>query len=305
MIPVALPSLSFVLMVVFLLGTTLLWLIWTLSLALKSAQTRLPTRWSKALYTLISCISLWTLYQLLDFKWQMDAYKAQLQAEFAPTLQVATHLGGIGMPAGTQLTLMIANTPESFRKAQFPFPIQIASISATQIERHIAIQTDAKHHTSGFQTESMRITGQGVTLQEGWRCDASEPVEFDLQSDGGIAAFKRCTLAAGNRAADIELPKGTAVWRTTGNTYTDGFVDDDHWSLDIPANEVVAITGLPLHSPLIRLTAQRQLHEVSRATLAQTAQFAGQSYPAGAQASFNARSERALRPLQWRIVASP
>lgn len=305
MIPVALPSLSFVLLVVCLLGTTLLWLVWTLSLPFQSPQRRLPTRWSKVLYTLISGISLWALYQLLDFKWHMDTYKAKMQAEFAPTLQVATRLGAIDMPAATRLSLAIANTPESFRKAQFPTAIQIAWISATQVERHIAIQTDADHHTSGFRPESMRITGQGTTLQQGWRCDASEPVEFDLQHDGRIAAFKRCTLAAGNRAADIELPKGTAIWRTTGNVYTDGFVDDDRWSLDIPPHQAVTITGLALHSPYIRLTEQRQLHEVSRATLAHAAQLGGQSYPAGAQASFNARSERAQRPLQWSFTASP
>lgn len=305
MIPVALPSLSFVLLVVFLLGTTLLWLIWTLSLLIQPTRPRLPSRLSKILYTLIAGMSLWTLYQLIDFKWQMDAYTAQMQAEFAPTLQVATRLGGITMPAKTQLALAIANTPESFQKAQFPVPVDIVGISATHIERYLDIQTDDQYQTSGFQPQSMRVTGQGITVQQGWRCDASEPVEFDLEPDGRISAFKRCILAPGNRAADVELPKGTAVWRTEGTTYADGFIDADHWSLDTPMDQVVKITGLSLQSPFISLTEERQLHEVRRATLAQATQLGHLPYPAGTQVRFNARSQRALQPLQWDIKASP
>lgn len=305
MIPVALPSLSFVVLVLFLLGTTLLWLVWTLSLPFQPAHKRLTTRWSKLLYALIASISLWTIYQLVDVKLQMDSYEAQMQAQFRPTLQIATRLGGIDMPAKTQLELALANTPESFRVARLPTPVDIAGVSTTQIERYIAIQTDAAHKTSGFQAHTMRLTGQGITLQEDWQCDTSEPVEFDLKPDGRIAAFKRCVLAAGNHASGIALPQGTAVWRTEGNVYTDGFVDDDRWSLETPKDQVVEIAGLPLLGPLIRLTEQRQLHEVRQATLAQPTQRNGQLYPAGSQARFNARSERTQSPLQWRITAPP
>lgn len=299
MIPVAPPSLGFVFMVLVLLGTTLLWLVWTLSLLFQPPQQKLPTKWHKLLYAATISIALWTLYQLLDFKWQMDAYKVQMQAQFAPSLQTPTRLAGINMPAQTQLRLALAYRPESFQKARFPTPVNIAGIPAVEVERTITILSHGQYPNSDFRAESMRITGSGVTLQEGWRCDASHAVEFDLNPNEDIAAFKHCTLAADNAAANIQLPKGTEVWRTEGNVYTDGFVDKDRWSLHTPADQVVEIAGLPLQSPFIRLTEERKLHEVSRAILAHTARIAEQSYPAGTQLHFNARAERAERPEQW------
>lgn len=78
------------------------------------------------------------------------------------------------------------------------------------------------------------MTGNGVTLQSGWRCDAAQPVEFDLKADGDVSAFSRCVLADGNIVDGIVLPKGTFLRASTGNVYTDGFIDSDRWVLDTP-----------------------------------------------------------------------
>lgn len=56
----------------------------------------------------------------------------------------------------------------------------------------------------------MRITGIGVTTQSDWRCDATQPVEFDLMADGSISTFSKCILADGNVVDGISLPKGTS-----------------------------------------------------------------------------------------------
>lgn len=301
MIPVGLPSLPFVLLVVFLLGTTLLWLVWTASLVFTPAGQRLEGLARKAAYALISCIALFTLYKIVDLKLQMAAYHAEMTAKFAPTLETAQRLGQLEMPAQTRLSLAIENTPESFNQALFPEPVAIAGISARQVERYIAIQTDENHQTQGFQPKTMRVIGDGVAVQQGWLCDAAEPIEFDLHEDGSIASFSRCVLAAGNRVDGIDLPKVSSVWQSQGLTYTDGFVDKDRWVIDTPSGQVVEAGGVSLIAPVIMLTGDRTLHAISRAVLAQEAVLDHQQYPAGAAVEWNPRSHRG----QWLVGPSP
>ena len=109
----------------------------------------------------------------------------------------------------------------------FPHPVRVADIDAVEIARYIAIKTNDNYETIGFTPDNMRITGNGVTTQSGWRCDATRPVEFDLRPDGSISAFSRCILANGNVVDGITLPEGTSLRASTGNVYIDGFVDSD------------------------------------------------------------------------------
>jgi hypothetical protein len=53
-------------------------------------------------------------------------------------------------------------------------------------------------------------TGHGTTMQNGWRCDSLQTVEFELKPDGGVSAFSNCTLAQGNVVDGITLPEGTS-----------------------------------------------------------------------------------------------
>ncbi|WP_418137408.1 hypothetical protein [Agrobacterium sp. El2ro-1b] len=196
MIPVALPSVEALLFLAFLLATTFVWAVWTLGLLIRYAA----GRWTRPMvmpYGLVTAVALFTLWQIADFYIQMHAYEKERVASYRPELAEPTRLGQIDMPKGTKLELSVADTPESFRRALFPHPVPVADIDAVEIARYISIKTNENYETIGFTPDNMRITGQGVSTQNGWRCDATQPVEFGLKPDGGISAFSTCILADG------------------------------------------------------------------------------------------------------------
>lgn len=302
MIPVGLPSLSFVLLVLFVLGVTLVWITWTVSLPFQPAGQRLQGHARKLIYALVTGIALFTIYSLVDLKLQLSAYQAEIQEKFKPTLATATRLAQLDMPAQTQLVLAVENQLDSFTKALLPNPVLIAGISARQVERSVAIQTDESHQTTSFQAESMRVIGEGHVEQQGWLCDATEPIVFSLHADGRIDAFEECILAAGNTIDGITLPSGTSARRSNGSRYTDGFVDQDRWIIDVRQEQIVEVAGLPLISPLIKLTQDRQLHEVSKAVLASDTVLDAVPYKAGAELQYNPRSQRDQHGSQWLVL---
>ena len=301
MIPVALPSLEQVLLLGFLLLTTLIWMVWSLYLPFAPAQHRLAGLTSQIIYGVVSCIAVYTLYKIVDFQLARAAYKKEVAEQLLPVLEAPARLGQIDMPAQTQLRLLIENERDAFASASFPEPVDIAGIPARQVDRYVVVHTDDAFKTTGFTPTSMRVTGDGLSVQDGWRCDNQAPVEFDLQADGRIASFERCVLAEGNVVDGMALPAGAVLRRSSGNAYTDGFVDQDRWVIDVPQGQEVLVHGLPLLAPVIALDEARTLYEVNRATLARAAQHANTRYAAGASVWFNPRSRRGAHPAEWVI----
>jgi hypothetical protein len=148
----------------------------------------------------------------------------------------------------------------------------------------------------------MRVVGEGTSEQQGWTCMATTPVEFDVNEDGSVKAFKRCVLAAGNVADGISLPSGTEVWTSTGNVYTDGFTDTDRWVMDIPRDKTVLVDGLEILSPRIMLDEHKKLYEVSSGSLAKDTSFGANTYPAGTLVRFNPRHIRDSYPNAWLLT---
>ncbi|MFF2323090.1 hypothetical protein ACFVTJ_18745 [Agrobacterium sp. NPDC058088] len=298
MIPVALPSVEALLLLAFLLATTFVWVVWTLSLLVRYAA----GRWKRPLilpYGLVTTVALFTLWQIGDFYLQMNAYENERAASYRPELSAPARLGQIDMPKGTKLELAVANTPESFNRALFPHPVSVADIDAVEITRYISIKTNENYETIGFTPDNMRIIGNGVTSQSGWRCDATQPVQFDLKSDGGISAFSTCVLADGNVVDGIRLPKGTSLRSSTGNVYTDGFVDSDRWVLDTPEGRVVRIDDFDLQDVTLALDGERNLYEIRRARLSEEKMVGKYPYPPGTEIRLNSRHIRDDYPGAW------
>ncbi|MGC4393060.1 hypothetical protein [Agrobacterium sp. M50-1] len=301
MIPVALPSVEALLLLAFLLVTTLVWVVWTLLLFVRYVS----GRWKRPMilpYGLVTAVALFTLFRFGDFYLQMSAYDRERAASYRPELSEPARLGGIDMPKGTKLELAIADNRQAFNRAVFPHPVRIADIDAIEIARYIAIKTNENYETIGFTPGNMRITGNGVTTQSGWRCDATQPVEFDLSPDGGISAFSKCILADGNVVDGIGLPKGTSLRASTGNVYTDGFVDSDRWVLDTPQEQTVHIDSFDLSEVTLALDGNQKLHEISRGVLSKDATLGTLHHAAGTNIRYNPRHLRNDYPGAWLII---
>ncbi|MND23684.1 hypothetical protein [Agrobacterium tumefaciens] len=298
MIPVALPSVEAVLLVAFLLATTFVWAVWTLGLLIRYAS----GRWKRPAilpYGLVTAIAVFTLWQIAGFCLEMRAYDRERTANYRPELLEPTRLGQIDMPEGTKLELAIANNRDAFSRAVFPHPVRVADIDAVEIARYIAIKTNDNYETVGFTPDNMRITGNGVTVQSGWRCDATRLVEFDLRADGGISAFSRCILADGNVVDGITLPDGTSLRASTGNVYIDGFVDSDRWVLDTPRDRTVHVDNFDLSDATIALDDERKLHEIKGAVLSKEAMLGIRRHAAGTHVRYNPRHFRKDYPAAW------
>ncbi|MDP9790474.1 hypothetical protein [Agrobacterium tumefaciens] len=301
MIPVALPSVEALLLLAFFLVTTLVWVVWTLLLFVRYVS----GRWKRPMilpYGLVTAVALFTLFRFGDFYLQMSAYDRERAASYRPELSQPARLGGIDMPKGTKLELAIADNRQAFNRAVFPHPVRIADIDAIEIARYITIKTNENYETIGFTLGNMRITGNGVTTQSGWRCDATRPVEFDLLPDGGISAFSKCILADGNVVDGIGLPKGTSLRASTGNVYTDGFVDLDRWVLDTPQEQTVHIDSFDLSEVTLALDGNQKLHEISRGVLSKDATLGTLHHAAGTNIRYNPRHLRNGYPGAWLIV---
>ncbi|CUX49236.1 hypothetical protein [Agrobacterium genomosp. 13] len=301
MIPVALPSVEALLLLAFLLITTLIWIVWTLSLFVRYVA----GRWKRPMilpYGLVTAVALFTLFRFGDFYLQMRAYDKERAASHRPELLEPSRLGQIDMPKGTKLELAIANDREAFDRAVFPHSVRVADIDAVEIARYIAIKTNENYEAVGFTPQTMRITGNGVTTQSGWRCDATQPVEFDLSPDGGISAFSNCTLADGNVVDGISLPKGTSLRASTGNVYIDGFVDSDRWVLDTAQDQTVHIDSFDLSEAMLALDGERKLHEIRRGVLSKDATLGTLHHAAGTNIRYNPRHLRKDYPGAWLII---
>jgi hypothetical protein len=302
MIPVALPSVEFLVIVGLLFLTTLVWFVWTVWLLFfRKSQKAWANHWF-ALYGLTTFPALFTLYHVVTFSLEMRTLDREREKNFAPTLTSSERIGQIDMPEGTKLRLAAAQKLESFGRATFPHPVEIAGINALAVDRYISIKYDDSYNVTGFAPDNMRVVGEGTSEQQGWTCMATTPVEFDVNEDGSVKAFKRCVLAAGNVADGISLPSGTEVWTSTGNVYTDGFTDTDRWVLDIPRDKTVLVDGLEISSPRIMLDEHKKLYEVSSGSLAKDTSFGEDTYAAGTLIRFNPRHIRDGYPNAWLLT---
>ncbi|MCM2458386.1 hypothetical protein HGO37_23610 [Rhizobium sp. CG4] len=302
MIPVALPSVEFLVIVGLLFLTTLVWFVWTVWLLFfRKSQKPWANHWF-ALYGLTTFPALFTLYHVVTFSLEMRTLDRERENNFAPTLTSSERIGQIDMPEGTKLRLAAAQKLESFGRATFPHPVEIAGINALAVDRYITIKYDDSYNVTGFAPDNMQVVGEGTSEQQGWTCKAATPVEFDVNEDGSVKAFKRCVLAAGNAADGISLPSGTEVWTSTGNVYTDGFTDTDRWVMDIPRDKTVLVDGLEIASPRILLDDRKQLYEVSSGSLAKDTSFGANTYPAGTLVRFNPRQIRDSYPNAWLLT---
>lgn len=312
MIPVSLPSVEFVVLVFTLLAITIIWLVWTLFLCGRWLLSLRNPQFAKGKWRIVTVLIYWvgmavalfTIGAFLNFKRQTNEYLSTYNRQYRPVLDTPQRLGGIDMPAGTQLELALADQKEAFRVASFPSPVLVAGVNALKVERYLYIAAEKQEEATLFEPQTMYVSGLGTATQNGWHCDATYPLQFSLKSDGSDLTFSNCTLAEGNHIEGGQVPMGSEVSFSAGTVYVDGFVDNDRWILNFPEAAVIEIDGLPLKGPVVRLDDQLKIYQVDRATLARDTVFGGVNYQSGAIVRFNSRVVRPTYPQSWLIQVS-
>ncbi|MCY1203510.1 hypothetical protein D9M72_150150 [compost metagenome] len=309
MIPIALPSAGFYIFVSlgFLAGLVLLG--WALVMVASGRARRAVRKYWKTSTLIFVVLAVpFAFYAWVQTViWQVERESARAQAARKVTLQDATTVGGVVMPAGTRLTLQDEGLLETYLEAEFPQPVAMYGVQASSARRYLHSDYDNETYAlRGRYPRNVILRGQGSQAVLGWQCDAAQGIEFDVASDGAMTALNKCVLGPGNRIEALDLAPGSIVYGSSGTVYTDGSRDPDSWRIEVKNPVAVRIFGLPLSEPRLYLDEARRLLRVSDAELACPTRFGGVSYAAGTQVKSVRRGRGDDRePYPGVLVLSP
>lgn len=284
MIPIALPSANFYILLSlgFLAGIVLLG--WGLALAVSAgARRKVRKFWKTSAVLFVLLAAPFSFYAWVQaVVWQIGRESERIEAARNVTLQQPAMVAGVAMPAGTRLKLQDEGQPETYVEAEFPQPVPMYGLQASTVRRYLDTDYDENTYaTLGRHPRTVILRGAGDQAVLGWRCDTTQDVEIDVERDGGMKALSKCVLGPGNRAGELDIAPGSILYGSTGTVYTDGSKDEDRWRVEVKDPVAVRIFGLPLSEPRIYLDARRRLLRISDAELACPVRFGDLSYAAG------------------------
>jgi hypothetical protein len=306
LIPVALPSVSLLVLLLLSLLATIFLAGWAVAFALsESVRRAFHKRLKTSLAVLLSSMLLASFFVLMLWGSHQVTHEIdRQQAARHITLTQPATVGGIDMPVGTRLIVEIAGDMESFSHAEFPHPVTAYGVEAITLNRDISIDYDDKTFvTRGSHATAVSVKGAGRQEVQGWWCDAAEFIQFEVRPDGRLKDFGHCLLADGNQVGDLAIPKGATLRLNEGTVYGDGFRDDDYWKIQLADDQVMHLFQLPLKQPELMLDRQRNLLGFDQASLACETSLGPMTYPAGTRVESAGRGLRDKYPRTW--VFSP
>jgi hypothetical protein len=309
MIPIALPSASFYLLLTVSFFAGVLLFGWLLALASSAGMRRaVRLHWKKSAVLFVLLAVLFSYYAWFQaIVWQVERESERQEAARNVTLAQPTTVGGTDMPAGTRLKLQDEGQLETYLEAEFPQPVPVYGIQATQVRRFLG--TDYDDDTYALIARYPRtviLRGAGDQAVQGWQCDATQDIEFDSERDGAMKALNQCQLGHDNHVGDMEIAPGSILYGSEGTVYVDGFKDPDRWRIEVKDPVAVKAFGLMLSNPRIYLDADRRLLRVSDTELACGVQWGDFRHAAGTQVKTVRRVQGAGRePFPGVIVFSP
>lgn len=309
MIPIALPSAGFYIFVSlgFLAGLALLG--WALVLVASGGARRTVRKYWKTSSLLFVVLAVpFAFYAWVQAViWQIGRESDRREAARNVTLEATTTVGGIAMPAGTRLKLQDEGQLETYVEAEFPQPVAMYGVQASRATRYLDADYDSETYAlSGRHPRSVLLRGAGSQAVQGWQCDATQDIEFDVEADGALKMLNKCVLGPGNRVEALDLAPGSIVYGSSGTVYTDGSRDPDQWRIEVKDPVAVKVYGLPLSEPRLYLDGERRLLRVSDAELACPTRFGGVDYAAGTQVKTARRGRGDDRePYPGVLVLSP
>lgn len=308
MIPIALPSAGFFILLSAGFFAGLLLLGWAVVLAISGGARRSARKYWKTstllFLVLLAPFSFYAWFQ--GIMWQIEKEGDRREAARNVTLQQPTTVGGVAMPAGTRLKLQDEGQLDSYVDASIPRPVSILGVEATSVRRYLDTQYDKEYAIVGRHPRTVILRGAGEQAVQGWHCDATQDIEFDVAPDGAMKSLTQCVLAAGNEAAGLSIARGAVLRGSSGTVYTDGSRDSDRWWVEINDDTAVQVFGLSVSKPRIYLDDARKLLRVTDAELACPTQFGALRYAAGTQLKTARRgSGNAREPYPGVLVFSP
>ncbi|RSE78526.1 hypothetical protein [Achromobacter denitrificans] len=302
MIPISLPSTEFF---VFLFVSQLAGLALLGWLAVLAASRRARQRFGRRPWlhggALLALAALSAFYVFIRYVfWTVDREYDRLEAARRVTLEQPQTLGGVAMPAGARLVLAREGQPERYTEATFEAPVPAFGMQATRIVRYLRTEYDRETYEElGAHPHTLYLWGAGVQDVAGWRCDTMEKVEFRVEKKDARPEFESCTLGAGNRAGEIALPAGAEVRARKGETYTNGHVEPLNWYVSVDSPEPLAVSGMLLGRPGLRLDDAHRLLGVASAALACPLRLGPYRYPAGTRVQSTAYPLNRRLPDAW------
>lgn len=286
MIPISLPSANFYLLLLFGMLAGVVLGVWALVLAISASHRRTVRKYWKTSAALFVVLAV----PFAFFAWvqiiigQIERESERAEAARNVTLEQASTVGGVAMPAGTRLKLQDEGQLETYVAAEFPAPTPIFGVQATLARRYL----DAEYEKETYALirrypRSIILKGQGDQTVLGWRCDSTHDIEFDTQPDGTMKALDQCRLGTGNNVDGMAIHAGSVLYGSTGTVYVDGSTDPDRWRIEVKDPVAIKIFGLMLSEPRIYLDADRHLLRVSDSELACRVRFGGFDYAEGTQ----------------------
>ncbi|CAB3674264.1 hypothetical protein [Achromobacter pestifer] len=298
MIPVSFPSPSFFILLTigFFAGLALLG--WAVVLVASAGHRRTVRKhWKKsaALFVVLAIPCAFYVFVHTAI-WQIERESERVQAARRVTLEAPQTVAGTLMPAGTRLELQVEGDLDTYVAAEFPQPVPIFDVPALRVRRFLGIDYDTETYTLiGRYPRDVTVTGQGDQAVLGWQCDATHDIEFDMNRDGTMKGLSQCRLGSGNRAAGLDIPRGSILYGSDGTVYTDGATDPDRWRVEVKAPVAIKVLGLMVSEPRLYLDAERQLVRVSDTELACALRLGGLHYPAGTHLQTMRRGQGAQR----------
>lgn len=309
MIPIALPSAGFYILLScgFLAGLVLLG--WLLVVAVSSGARRTVRKyWKTSSLVFLVLLVPFAFYAWVQAVfWQVGRESDRAEAARKVTLEQPTTVGGILMPTGTRLKLQDEGQLETYVEALFPQPVPMYGVLASTATRYLDSDYDKDTYALlGRYPRTVLLRGTGSQAVLGWQCDATQDIEIDVARDGAMTALNKCVLGQGNRVEHLDVAPGSIVYGSTGTVYTDGSRDPDRWRIEVKDPVAVKVFGLSLSNPRIYLDEDRHLFRVSDAELACPTQLGDLSYAAGTQVQTMRRGRGDQRePYPGVLVLSP
>lgn len=309
MIPIALPSAGFYVLLSFGFVAGLVLLGWLLVVATSAGARRTVRKyWKTSTLLFVVLLVPFAFYAWVQtVVWQIERESDRSEAARNVTLAQPTTVGGVAMPVGTRLKLQDEGQLETYVEAQFPEPVPMYGVQASTATRYLDTDYDKDTYALlGRHPRTVLLRGAGSQAVLGWQCDATQDIEIDVARDGAMTALNKCVLGPGNRVESQDIAPGSIVYGSTGTVYTDGSSDPDRWRIEVKDPVAIKVFGLPLSYPRIYLDDQRHLFRVSDAELACPTQLGELSYVAGTQVQTMRRGRGDQRePYPGVLVLSP
>jgi len=270
MIPVSLPGGNYY----FYMAVSLICLSTLLTWAIRLIIDHQARQWLHAHHRLGTALlaallligSIFPLQQLI--RWQSLQREARDALIHRTVLDQAQTISGIAMPAGTVLKLDLPGQTDSFVQADFPKPIEIIGMQASQVFRHVRTADGSLP-----ARESWSLTLARDQATQGWTCSHSHRAELIIEN--GKPRFDSCHLAAGNKLDGQPLPSGTWLdWRQGSPL---------RWMLSTDGSEPVQVKHLPLLKADVLVDSQARIISFE-GQLAQETGLGEMTYPTGTRA---------------------